>query len=405
VRLRAHFSRHILQGEDRMIRHIIVVLITLSLGWSAVAVHAQSGDLIVEKKIFELPSYTTVAGETIKSVKIGWEAAGTLNADKSNAILITHYFSGTSHAFGKYAPADQIAGYWDAIIGPGKAIDTNKYYVLSSDTLVNLNAKQSNLVTTGPASINPDTGKPYGMSFPVVSIKDFVRIQKALIDSLGIRKLKAVVGLSMGGLQAYEWAQSYPESVERIIPVVATATAEPFLIAWMDLWAQPIRLDPKWNNGDYYGQEVPLDGLKAALKIVTLQANGWAWARKTFGTAPAQEGKDPAKAFTNDFKINAFLDQAAVARVAFADANHFLYLCKAIQLAGVDPTNIKVPALVLYAPTDQIFVELSVLETIQKIAGAGGSVESATLVGPNGHLNAITEIGQAANKITAFLGK
>jgi homoserine O-acetyltransferase len=297
-----------------MIRHIVIVLTMLFLGWASITARAQSGDLIPQKKAFELPSYTTVAGETIKSIRIGWEAAGTLNADKSNAILITHYFSGTSHAFGKYAPADQITGYWDAIIGPGKAIDTNRYYVLSSDTLVNLNAKQSNVVTTGPASINPDTGKPYGISFPVVSIKDFVRVQKALIDSLGIKKLKAVVGLSMGGLQAYEWAQSYPESVERIVPVVATASTEPFLIAWMDLWAQPIRLDPKWNNGDYYGKESPLDGLKAALKIVTLQANGWEWARKTFGTAPAQEGKDPAKAFTNDFKINAFLDQAAVAR-------------------------------------------------------------------------------------------
>jgi homoserine O-acetyltransferase len=155
-----------------MIRHIVLVLIALSLGWaSVVAARAQSGDLILEKKTLELPSYTTVAGETINSVKIGWEAAGTLNADKSNAILVTHYFSGTSHAFGKYTAADQIAGYWDAIIGPNKAIDTNKYYVLSSDTLVNLNAKQANVVTTGPASINPHTGKPYGMSFPVVSIK------------------------------------------------------------------------------------------------------------------------------------------------------------------------------------------------------------------------------------------
>ena len=108
-----------------------------------------------------------------------------------------------------------------------------------------------NVVTTGPASINPDTGKPYGLSFPVVSIKDFVRVQKALIDSLGIKKLKAVMGASMGGLQAYEWAQSYPDTVERIIPVIASASAEPFLIAWLDTWAQPIRLDPKWNNGDY----------------------------------------------------------------------------------------------------------------------------------------------------------
>jgi homoserine O-acetyltransferase len=227
-----------------MIRPIVVALTAISFGLVSVESHAQSGDVILEKKTFELASYTTVAGQTIKSVKIGWEAAGTLNADKSNAILITHYFSGTSHAFGKYAPDDKIAGYWDAIIGPGKAIDTNKYYVLSSDTLVNLNARQSHVVTTGPASINPDTGNPYAMSFPVVSIKDFVRVQKALIDSLGIKKLKAVMGLSMGGLQAYEWAQSYPDSVDRIVSVVAAASAEPFLIAWMDVWAQPIRLDP-----------------------------------------------------------------------------------------------------------------------------------------------------------------
>ena len=352
-----------------------------------------------------MPSYTTVAGETIKSVKIGWEAAGTLNADKSNAILITHYFSGTSHAFGKYATSDKAAGYWDAIIGPGKAIDTNKYYVLSSDTLVNLNAKMPNVVTTGPASINPDTGKPYGLSFPVVSIKDFVRVQKALIDSLGIKKLKAVMGASMGGLQAYEWAQSYSDTVERIIPVIASASAEPFLIAWLDTWAQPIRLDPKWNNGDYYDKEPPTEGLKAALKIVTLQANSWEWARKTFGTAPAEDGKDPAKAFTNQFKIESFLDQAAAGRAVVSDANHFLYLCKANQIASVDPTKIKVPTLVLYAPNDLIFYEPIVEDTIQKIAGAGTSVESGTLPGPNGHLNGIAQIALGADKISAFLAQ
>jgi homoserine O-acetyltransferase len=168
-----------------MIRHITAALLLVSLLSTAGSAPVRADELIVEKKAFALPNYTTVAGETIKSVKIGWEAAGTLNADKSNAILVTHFFSATSHAFGKYSPEDRAAGYWDAIIGPGKAIDTNKYYVLSSDTLVNLNANLPNVVTTGPASINPDTGKPYGMSFPVVSIKDFVRVQKALIDSLG----------------------------------------------------------------------------------------------------------------------------------------------------------------------------------------------------------------------------
>src|ERR1700687_1592223 len=207
-----------------------------------IAARDQSGDLIVEKKTFELTSYTTAAGDTIKAVTIGWEAAGTLNADKSTPILIPPHSSAPSHAFGKYTPADPAAGYWDAIIGPGKAIDTNKYYVLSSDTLVNLNTKMPNVVTTGPASINPDTGKPYGLSFPVVSIEDFVRVQKALIDSLGIKKLKAVIGASMGGLQAYQWAASYPDSVDRIVAVVATPAAEPFLIGWLALWAPPARL-------------------------------------------------------------------------------------------------------------------------------------------------------------------
>jgi homoserine O-acetyltransferase/O-succinyltransferase len=391
-------------GDAVMARHMAASLITILFAIISVS-QAQSDDLIVTKKVFELPTYTTVAGETIKSVKIGWEAAGVLNADRSNAILITHYFSGTSHAFGKYATDDQVAGYWDAIIGPGKVIDTNKYYVLSSDTLVNLNAKMPNVVTTGPASINPDTDKPYGMSFPVVSIKDFVRVQKALIDSLGIKKLKAVIGASMGGLQAYEWAQSYPDSVDRIISAVASASADPYLIAWLDMWAQPIRLDPKWNNGNYYDKEPPIEGLKAALKIVTLQANGWEWARKTFGTAPAQESKDPAKALANEFKIEAFLDQTATARAAVADANHFLYLCRANQLASVDPANIKVPTLVLYAPNDLVFYEPIVQETIQRIAAAGTYIESGTLAGPNGHLNALTHIDQQADRITEFLSK
>jgi homoserine O-acetyltransferase len=388
-----------------MIRSLVAAFaVSFVVSTSAGSV-AQADDLIVEKKTFALPSYTTVAGDTIKSVKVGWEAAGTLNADKSNAILVTHYFSGTSHAFGKYSTEDKAAGYWDAIIGPGKAIDTNKYYVLSSDTLVNLNVNMPNVVTTGPASINPDTGKPYGMSFPVVSIKDFVKVQKALIDNLGIKKLKAVVGASMGALQAYEWAQSYPEAVDRIVAVVAYATPEPYLIGWLDMWAQPIRLDPKWNNGDYYGKEPPIDGLKAALKVVTLQANSWEWARKTFGTAPADEGKDPAKAIANRFKIEAFLDQAATARATLADANHFLYLCKANQLAAVDPAKIKAPALVLYAPNDLVFYEPIVQETMRKIAAAGGSVEGAPLPGPNGHLNSLFAIEQASDKITAFLAR
>ena len=366
---------------------------------------AQTGDLIVEKKTFELPSYTTVAGATIKNVKIGWESAGTLNADKSNAILVTHFFSGTSHAFGKYAAGDAVPGYWDAIIGPGKAIDTNKYFVLSSDTLVNLNVNAPNVVTTGPASIDPDTGKPYGRRFPVVSIKDFVNVQKALIDSLGIHKLHAVAGASMGGLQTYEWAASYPDMVERIMPVISKPTADPFLIGWLDIWGQPIRLDPKWNGGDYYGKEPPLAGLAAALKVVTLQANQWEWAQTTFGLEPADPGKDPAKAMDNAFKVQAVLDTLAAARAKTSDANHLLYLVKANQLANADVSKIKMPVLLLYSPTDLVFQAPLVEAAAKQMAAAGASVETGKLIGPYGHLNGVLAIAQAADQIRGFMEK
>ncbi len=367
---------------------------------AAAPAFAQSPALIVEKKTFEMPAYTTAAGGTIKNVKIGWQSAGTLNADKSNAILITHFFSGTSHAFGKYAESDPGPGYWDAIIGPGKAVDTNKYFVISSDTLVNLNVKAPRVVTTGPASINPDTGKPYGMTFPVVSIKDFVNVQKALVESLGIRKLHAVMGPSMGALQAYEWAASYPDMVSRVVAVIGTPSADPFLIGWLDIWAEPIRLDPKWKGGDYYESGPPLDGLKAALKAITLHANHWEWASKTYGVAPAEEGKDPAKAFDNKFKIQSALDVASAVRARTADANSLLYLVKANQLAAADASKIKAPALILYAPTDMVFYAPYV-EQAAKTIGA----ETGQLPGPNGHLNGVAAIAQAGEKISAFLGR
>jgi homoserine O-acetyltransferase len=366
---------------------------------------AQTSDLIVEKKTFEMPSYTTQGGQVIKNVKVGWQAAGTLNADRSNAILITHFFSGTSHAFGKYAATDKAAGYWDAIIGPGKAIDTNRFYVISSDTLVNLNAKAPNVVTTGPASINPDTGKPYGMNFPLVTFRDFVNVQKALLESLGITRLHAVVGPSMGALQAYEWAASYPQMVGRIVPVIGHAEPDSFLIAWLGLWAQPITLDPKWKQGDYDPKDPPTEGLKAALKLVTLHAFHWQSVNQNQAVAAAKEGADPAKAFENKFKVEAWLDTAATGRAAVSDANHFLYLVKANQLASVDAAKLKVPTLLLYSPTDLVFPAPLVEETARKIAGTGVQVETAQLQGPAGHLNGVLAVAQAGDKIKAFLEK
>jgi homoserine O-acetyltransferase len=365
---------------------------------------AQS-ELIAEKKTFELRTYTTAGGATIKGAKVGWESYGQLNAERSNAVLVTHFFSGTSHAAGKYKSDDKAAGYWDSIIGPGKAIDTSKYFVISSDTLVNLSPKDPNVVTTGPATVNPDTGKPYGTSFPIVTMRDFVNVQKALLESLGIRKLRAVVGASMGALQAYEWAVAYPEMVEKIVPVIGAAGGDAYLSAWIDVWGTPIRLDPKWKGGAYDPQDPPKEGLAAALKIVTLHAQGPEWASKNFGAAPAAEGKDPAAAFENRYKLETTLEAAGAARAATADANHMLYLVRANQLAAADPAKIKAPALIIYTPTDQVFRTEWVERTAAAIKGNGTPVETLQIGGPNGHLNGVLHIAQAGPKIAEFLAK
>jgi homoserine O-acetyltransferase len=360
--------------------------------------------VIVKKQIFELPRFTTENGAVLNQVRIGWESYGTLDEARSNAILVTHYFSGTSHAAGRYDPRDEMPGYWDAIIGPGKALDTNRYFVLSSDTLVNINARDPNVVTTGPASIDPDTARPYGMRFPVVSIGDFVNVQKALVESLGIKRLKAVVGPSMGALQAYQWAVAYPPMVERIVAVIGAAGGDPFLMAWLRLWAQPIRLDPKWNGGDYYDREPPLEGLTAAFETVILHASQSQWARDTFGRAPAHPDKDPAAALDHPFKIEAAVRLAAAARAALADANNFLYMVRANQLASADPAKITTPALIVSSPTDLVFPPEWVARTVAAIRGNGTRVETATIEGPLGHLNGLQYIAQAAPPIADFLG-
>lgn len=386
-------------------------LVVAALLLGALPEPSAAGEIgIVEKKVFELPSYTTRGGRTIAPVRVGWESYGTLNPAKDNVVLITHFFSGTSHAAGKYAESDPAPGYWNAIIGPGKAIDTEKWFVLSSDTLVNLNVHDPKVVTTGPATVNPATGRPWGMDFPIVGIGDFVDVQKALVESLGISRLHAVIGASMGALQALEWAASYPEMVERVVPVIGAGEVDPFLLGWLDAWATPIRLDPNWNGGDYYGRTPPTAGLAAALKLVTLHARWYEWADKAFGRAWAEEGKDPAAAMGHRFKIEAALDAAGAARAKVADANHFLYLVKANQLfvAGGGGLaeglrRIEAPVLLIPSKDDLIFLPTRVERTAELIRADGTPAEIAWLDGVDGHLDGITAIGQAAERLKAFL--
>lgn len=378
-----------------------------------VALPAWGWDGLVEKQVFEMDSYTTVGGDTIAPLRIGWEAYGTLNEAKDNAILITHFFSGTSHAAGRYAEDDPAPGYWDAIIGPGKPLDTDRYYIIASDTLVNLNAHDPNVITTGPATPHPETGKPWGTAFPLVTIRDFVEVQKALLESRGIERLHAVMGPSMGALQAYEWASAYPERVERLIPVIGSGMADPWLLAVLNTWAAPIRLDSRWNQGDYYDGEPPLDGLREALKLVTLNANHWQWANATFDRSPADASADPTRELDARYAIEQTLDDLAMARAEQADANHLLYLVKANQafITGHGESleeglaRIDAPTLVIYSENDLVFTPEGVRRTAELIEAGGARVERVTLEGGRGHLDGVMGIEQAGERIRAFLAE
>src|SRR4051812_5635790 len=274
------------------------------LALSLIAPLALAQGLLTEKKFFTLPSYTTQNGKTIKSVRVGYETYGKLNAAGTNAIFVPHFFSGNSHAAGRYKADEKAAGYWDAIIGPGKAIDTDKYFLFSADTLVNVNVKSPMVGTAGPATINPDTGKPYGSSFPVVSMKDFVRVHKALADALGVKKLTAVAGASGGSIQAMEWAVEYPDLVERVVHVIGPGLEiQPYVIGMLDAWMSPIKLDPNWKGGDFYGGAEPLDGLAQALKLVTLTTVHFQWAEKLHGYKWADEAKNPGADMGSLFAI------------------------------------------------------------------------------------------------------
>jgi homoserine O-acetyltransferase/O-succinyltransferase len=360
---------------------------------------------LVEKQSFTIADFTAHTGAKVANMKIGWEAYGKLNADKSNAVLICHFFSGSSHAAGKYADDDKAAGYWDAIIGPGKAIDTDKYYVVSADTPANLNPFDPKVITTGPATIDPSTGKPYGLRFPQMTVADFVDTQKALLDSLGIKKLAAVAGASMGSLQAVVWSARYPEMTPKVIAVISPGLkAHPYTIAMLKGWMDPILLDPAWANGDYDPKSPPARGLSAALQMVTVDALQTGWAER-FKTDRAKPDADPADSLTAQYKIEAFLDEAGAARAKNADANHFLYLTKASQTMDVSADIGKIKAKFLFLPAagDLLFPPEQSAFWAEELKKQGLSANVKILAGPLGHLNGVNLINQAAAEIKSFI--
>ncbi len=259
--------------------------------------------------------------ENLEEVTIAYETYGKLNSLKNNTILICHALSGDAHAAGFHAGANK-PGWWEIMVGPGKAIDTNKYFVICPNIL------GSCMGTTGPSSIDEQTGKPYGLRFPVITISDMVKSQKALLDHLDIPILLAVIGGSIGGMQTLEWSIRYPELVFSAVPLATTQRHSALAIAFNEVARQSIMADPNWQNGDYYQSKKPDLGLAVARMIGHITYLSDEAMRNKFGRR-LQDKKDFSFNFDADFQVESYLRYQGKKFVERFDANSFLYLTKA----------------------------------------------------------------------------
>ena len=283
---------------------------------------------IIEQKHFtfaETDPFQLESGASLSPVTLAYETYGRLNADGSNAILVVHALSGSAHAAGYHQADDPKPGWWDDCIGPGKAFDTHKFFVICSNVLGGCYG------SSGPSSINPETGCAYGLQFPVVTIGDMVRAQRALIDHLGIDKLLCVAGGSMGGMQVLEWATSHPERVCGVIPIASTTRHSPMLIALSEVGRQAIYADPAWNNGDYYHTEQKPDGGLAVARMVghITYLSDESMHHK-FGRR--LQGREKfGYEFQTEFEVESYLKYKGHNFTRRFDANSYLYITKAMD--------------------------------------------------------------------------
>jgi len=280
----------------------------------------------VEKQFFtfaEPPDEMVLdSGSRIGPVTLAYETCGSLNPDKTNAILILHALSGDSHVAGYYQAEDPKPGWWDIMVGPGKGIDTDRYFVICSNML------GSCMGSTGPRSTNPLTGKPYGNDFPLVTMADMVRAQKALLDHLGIERLLSVIGGSIGGMQVLEWCVRYPDTVLSAVPLATTAKHSALAIAFNEVARQAIMADPSWKNGNYYDGPKPNVGLAVARMIGHITYLSDESMRLKFGRR-LQGKANFSFNFDADFEVESYLRYQGNKFVDRFDANSFLYITKA----------------------------------------------------------------------------
>jgi len=342
--------------------------------------------------LYTFDSLPLQRGGQFGPVTVAYETWGKLNAEGDNAILITHALTGSSHAHDAERPDDTKVAWWNPLVGPGRFFDTSRYFVICSNIL------GSCYGSTGPSSIDPNTGRPYGMRFPVITIRDMVEAQRRLIDHLGVRQIAMVAGGSIGGQQALEWAVAYPELVQKVIVVAATAALTAQAIAFSEVGRQAILADPLWQGGDYSPGQGPNSGLSIArmLAMITYQSEESMELR--FARQPARKQNVTAPSGFTDlserFDVEGYLYYQGESLVKRFDANSYLYISRAMDLYDVSEgylsleealSRIRSKALFIGIRSDFLFPAARVRWLADQVRAAGGDAIYAELDSPHGH--------------------
>lgn len=346
------------------------------------------------------------SGQFFGPLNIRYECYGKLNEDKNNAILIIHAFSGDAHAAGLYGEDDKKPGWWDNMIGPGKAFDTDRYYVICSNNLGGC------MGTSGPNTANPRTGRRYGLDFPVITIQDMVRTQKLLVDHLGIERLLAVAGGSMGGMQVLEWSIAYPQMVRTAIVIASTGRLSAQGIAFDAVGRNAIMSDPNWNAGSYYDSgEIPRQGLSIACMIGHITYLSDESMRMKFGRS-LQNREDFNFDFSDQFQVESYLEYQGDRFVERFDANSYIYLSKAMdyydfaaRFGSIDEAvkRARCSYLVISYTSDWLFPSYQSKELVYSMMRQGVDVSYTELDSPYGHDAFLLETGRQEIIVSSFL--
>ncbi|MBR3707632.1 MAG: homoserine O-acetyltransferase [Lentisphaeria bacterium] len=343
-------------------------------------------------------------GKSLKDVVIRYETYGTLSPEKDNAILVEHALTGDAHLAGKHSPDDKKPGWWDDMVGPGKPFDTNRYFVVCSNIIGGCSG------STGPRSINPDTGKPYNMDFPVITIGDMVRAQKRLMDHLGISKWLAVAGGSMGGMLALRWAIDYPDAMHCVLAIATSPKISPQSIAFNWVAREAIMTDPMFRNGDY--TEQPQRGLAIARMLAHITYLSDESMTAKFGRH-LQDSKAYSFVFNKDFQIESYLNYQGTRFVERFDANSYLYITRAIDYFNISDAGdgdltkalsvVKFPFLVVSFSSDWLFPPYQSRELVRSLLKNGSDVTYCDIKSSYGHDAFLLETETLGNLIDHFV--